>query len=153
MKKAYLFLLLIYTAGLGACKTDEAVIPANLQNPALLGKWHLQSLTTRIQTTGNGNSFDEVFPTSGFGSSDYFEFKTGNEAIYSSTFTGKAYAGYYSTNTNVAAPRPLKFKSGNFELNYQIQSLTSTSLILFNTTISELAGVTTTTTNTYSYAR
>ncbi|MBS7563959.1 hypothetical protein KHS38_06040 [Mucilaginibacter sp. Bleaf8] len=151
MKKVYLFLLIIYTVGLSACKTDEAVIPSNLQNPALIGKWYLQDLTTRIQTTGNGNNSDITIPYSGFGNYDFFEFKIRNEATYSSAFTGKAYEGYYSTNTNIIAPRPIFFKSGNFELDFSIQSLTSTTMVLFRSSSVEQGGVTTTTTNTYTY--
>jgi hypothetical protein len=144
MKKVYgLFLLavLLFAAG---CKLDPPVVPAYLQNSKLLGKWYLKELLI-TQEDGTTSSLTD------FTDKDFFDFKTGNAAIYSSTLYGKSYEGYYSSNS-LDSPNTLSFKSGTLVLKYDIYGIDPTGdLVLDEAIVDTDSGVPTTTYYRYTY--
>ncbi|WP_345950849.1 hypothetical protein ABDD95_05245 [Mucilaginibacter sp. PAMB04274] len=148
-KKIYGVLLLVTILFASGCKTDPAVVPDSLQNLKLLGKWFLTDfeITTQVDadapTTVNLTDFTDK---------DYFEFKTDNQATYSSTLYGRVFEGYYSANSSTT-PQTLSFKSGNLLLKYQVESIDTLQFVIYETTTSTVGGVTTTITNRYTYSR
>lgn len=150
MNKVHIFLLIILIGVLNGCKSDPAVIPANLQNAALVGKWNLKSID--VQTVNGVSSPTTERYSTGLTSDDYFEFKDANNAAtYSSSIIGKSYQGYYSANSSVL-PQTLTFKSLNFLIKFNIKTLTKDSLVLYQQSSSTADTVTTTVTNYYNYA-
>jgi len=147
MNKIHIYIVLFLLIISSGCKPDPALVPANLRDEALLGKWLLKSVNiitqvdTNTPTQMNYNTFTDK---------DFFEFKASNAAMYSSTLIGKAYEGYYSANADLT-PNPLVFKSGNFSATFYIESVTPTELVIYQTTSNTLAGVTTSVTNYYTY--
>ena len=144
MKKLYgLFLItvLLFAAG---CKQDAPVVPAYLQNAKLLGKWYLKALTI-TQEDGSTSTITS------FTDKDFFDFRTGNAASFSSTIYGTSYEGYYSANS-LNTPNTLSFKSGTLLLKYDIYSLDPLgNLELDETIIDTDSGVPTRTYYRYTY--
>ena len=138
--------LLLLFAG---CKTDTAVVPSNLQNAALIGKWLLKSLDVETQVDADPPTYANYTT---FADKDFFEFKANNAAVYSSSIIGAAYTGHYSTNTN-AVPNPITFVSGSFGATFYLESLTSNTMVIYQTASSTALGVTTTVTNYYTYKK
>ncbi|QJD95208.1 hypothetical protein HH214_04600 [Mucilaginibacter robiniae] len=150
MKKVHIFLFIGLIGILSSCKQDPAVIPANLQNADLVGKWYLKSID--VQSVTGVNVPSTVSYSTGLTTDDYFEFKsTNNAATYSSSIIGKSYQGYYSANSSVS-PQKLTFKSGDFLVSFNIKTLTKDSLIIYQASSSTSDTVTTTVTNYYNYA-
>ena len=148
MKKIYVLIFitaLMFTVG---CKLDEPVVPASLQNAQLLGKWNLSAVEVTTQT-GIDVPSDPVSVTS-FTDQDYFEFKEGNAATFSSSFYGKVYTGYYAINS-AAIPQTLTFKSGDFTVKYFVDRISANSIVLVEITTGLQDGETTTTINRYTY--
>lgn len=146
MKKVYgLFLLavLLFAAG---CKQDPPVVPAYLQNAKLLGKWYLKEILI-TQEDGSTSSLTD------FTDKDFFNFKTGNAATFSSTIYGQTYEGYYSANS-LNNPTSLTFKSGVLILRYNILSLDPVSNLVLDETVTDTdSGVATNTYYRYTYSR
>ena len=144
MKKLYgLFLLtvLLFAAG---CKQDAPVVPAYLQNTKLLGKWYLKQL---VITPESGPSSS----VSSFSNKDFFDFKAGNIATFSSTIYNTSYEGYYSANS-LNNPTTLSFKSGTFVLRYDIYGLDPLGNLILDEVITDSdAGFPTTTIYRYIY--
>jgi hypothetical protein len=150
MKNIFGFLLVAVLMFTGGCKLDDATVPSSLQNPLLIGKWYLSDLT--IVTKTGLNDVTETTIDS-YTDQDYFEFRTGNAATYSSTTYAKTFIGYYSSNSTTT-PTTLSFKSGDLLLQYQIQSLDATELVVYDESSTKDAdGTITTITNYYTYKR
>lgn len=130
------------------CKQDPAVVPANLQNAALLGKWYLKQL---VITPDDPNATTATL--SDFTTSDFFEFRTGNEATFSSpTLYNNLYIGYYSANSGTT-PNTLSFKSGKFALKYFIDNVDETELKVYEIITNTDNGTTSTNQYEYTYNR
>ncbi|UEG52613.1 hypothetical protein LLH06_16810 [Mucilaginibacter daejeonensis] len=149
MKKIYAVLALVTILFAAGCKQDPAVVPANLQNAQLLGKWYLTSLVIDTDVDGSVTTADAI---TDFTDQDYFEFKTGNEAVFSSSQYGKLFKGYYSANSD-ASPQTLKFKSGSVLINYVLESIDDTEFVVNTSSSSTTAGSTTIITSHYTYSR
>jgi hypothetical protein len=142
-----LLLALPFIIFMAGCKPDPAVIPSNLQNPLLAGKWLLKSLDVETQIDNNPPT---SFNFNTFTDKDYFEFKANNAATYSSSAIGASYNGYYSTDMSLS-PNPIKFVSNDFSETFYLKSVTADTLIIYQTASNTSFGVTTTVTNTYTY--
>jgi len=144
MKKVYgLFLLavLLFAAG---CKQDPPVVPAYLQNAKLLGKWYLKEIAI-TQEDGTTSTLTD------FTDKDFFDFKSGNAATYSSALRGKSYEGYYSANS-LNTPNTLSFKSGTLLLKYDIYSIDPAGDLVLDEAITDTdSGVPETTYYRYTY--
>jgi hypothetical protein len=147
MNKIYGFLflaILLFTSG---CKQDEVVVPTTLQNTNLLGKWYLTELIiTPEDPTASSDTLND------FTDKDFFEFKPGSAATFSSTIYAKVYEGYYSVNSSVN-PQVLSFKSGNLLLRYFVESVDSTTFTVFEARTETQGGVPVTTLYHYTYSR
>lgn len=149
MKKIYSVFILTLLLFAGGCKQDEAIVPSTLQNYNLLGKWYLKEL--EITDLNDPSSPPTIL--SDYTDKDFFEFKIGNAATYSSTLYAKVFEGYYSANS-LANPQTLSFKSGELLLKYTIDSLDPLSeLIVYEIITTKAAGVTTSTKYQYTYNR
>jgi hypothetical protein len=148
MKKIYSVFILTLLLFTGGCKQDEAIVPSTLQNINLLGKWYLKELEiTDLDDPSSSSTLTD------FTDKDFFEFKTGNAATYSSTLYAKVFEGYYSANS-LANPQTLSFKSGELLLKYTIDSLDPLSeLVIYEIITTKAAGVTTSTKYQYTYNR
>jgi len=144
MKKVYgllLFAVILFAAG---CKQDPPVVPAYLQNAKLLGKWYLKEISITQQDGSTSTLTD-------FTNKDFFDFRTGNTATFSSTLYGSSYEGYYSANSLIT-PNTLSFKSGSLLLKYDIYSVDPlTDLVLDETVIDSDSGVPTPVYYRYTY--
>ncbi|MFD1255740.1 hypothetical protein ACFQ3S_02945 [Mucilaginibacter terrae] len=148
MKNIYGVFILVLLLFTGGCKQDEAIVPSTLQNINLLGKWYLKQL--EIIPVADPASSTVI---NNFTSNDFFEFKTGNAATYSSTLYAKVFEGYYSANS-LTNPQTLSFKSGDLLLKYFIDSLDPLNeLVLYETLTTTEAGITTSTRYQYTYNR
>jgi len=147
MKKIYgvFILTLLLFSG---CKQDEAIIPSTLQNTNLLGKWYLKQLEIiPVDDPSLSTTIED------FTDKDFFEFKTGNAATYSSTLYARVFEGYYSANS-LTNPQTLSFKSGDLLLKYNIDSLDPLSeLVVYETVTTKEAGITTSVRYQYTYNR
>jgi len=134
---------------LGSCQKESQDIPANLQNPALTGKWYLKAITeqTSVDTSLNVKQDPLLLTVT---ADDYFEFKAQNAATYSSTIIGKRYDGYYSVNPSVT-PELLNFKSGIFTEAFNISKVSKDSLVIYKTASTKNNTVITTVTDYYTY--
>lgn len=146
MKKVYGFLLLAVMLFAAGCKEDTAVVPAYLQNAKLLGKWYLKQLVI-TQQDGSTSAI------ANFSNKDFFDFRTGNTATFSSTLYGSSYEGYYSANS-LNTPNTLSFKSGSllrqFD-NYSFDPLGN--LVLDEIMIDSSSGTSTPTIYSYTYSK
>jgi hypothetical protein len=149
MKKIYGILVAVIVLFTMGCKQDPPVLPANLQNTQLLGKWYLTSLVIDTDVDGTTNSSN---PITDFTDQDYFEFKANNEATFSSSQYNKKYNGYYAANSDVS-PQTLKFKSGDLLISYLIESISDDSFVVYTSSSSTTNGSTTTITNHYTYSK
>jgi len=144
MKKVYGLLFMVVILFAAGCKQDPPVVPAYLQNAKLLGKWYLKEMLI-TQEDGSTSSLTD------FTDKDYFDFKTGNAATYSSTIYGSTYEGYYSANSQ-NSPNTLSFKSGSLLLRYDIYSLDPLgNLVLDETIVDSNSGFPATTYYRYTY--
>lgn len=148
MKKiygAFIITMLLFAAG---CKQDEVIVPSTLQNNNLLGKWYLKELEiVPANDPASSSSFTD------YTSNDYFEFKAGNKATYSSTLYATVFEGYYSANS-ATTPQALSFKSGDLLIKYYIESIDPTNqMVLYDTVESAAAGIPTTILYRYTYSR
>jgi hypothetical protein len=145
-----LYFTIVFAVLMAGCKTDPAVLPASLQNPALNGKWLLKSVVVETQVT---NADEDIPPITynSFTTNDFFEFKANNAAVYSSSLIGKSYTGYFSTRMETS-PQSLTFKSTNFSVNFYIQTINANKLVLYQTRSVTENDVTTTVINTYTYS-
>jgi hypothetical protein len=149
MKQIFGFLLVAALMCTGGCKLDDAAVPSSLQNPLLIGKWYLSDYTIKTEV-GPDESTTSITT---FTDKDYFEFKAGNEANYSSTFYAKVFAGYYSSNS-ATTPATLSFKSGELLLQYQLESIDATEFKIYDvSSTTDADGIVTTVTNYYTYKR
>jgi hypothetical protein len=146
MKKLYGLLLITVLLFAAGCKQDAPVVPAYLQNAKLLGKWYLKNLAITNEDGSSGGSLTV------FTDKDFFEFKTGNAATYSSTLYAKSFAGYYSANS-LNTPNTLSFKSGDLLLVYSFYLDFTGDLILNETIIDPNSGVPTPKLYTYTYSK
>lgn len=146
MKKIYGLLILTVLLFAAGCKQDPPVVPAYLQNTKLLGKWYLKELLI-TQEDGTSSSLTD------FADKDFFDFKAGNAATFSSTVYGKSYEGYYSANS-LNTPNTLSFKSGSLLLQYNIDSIDPLASLVLSETITDTdSGVRTSTIYQYTYSR
>jgi len=146
MKKIYGLVLLAVLLFAAGCKQDPPVVPAYLQNTKLLGKWYLKEMLI-TQEDGSTSSLTD------FADKDFFDFKAGNAATFSSTIYGKSYEGYYSANS-LNTPNTLSFKSGSLLLQYDIDSIDSLGDLVLSQTIKDTdSGVPTFTIYQYTYSR
>lgn len=149
MKKIYSVFILTLLLFAGGCKQDEAIVPSTLQNYNLLGKWYLKEL----EITDLDDPLSSPTILSDYTDKDFFEFKTGNAATYSSTLYAKVFEGYYSANSSTN-PQTLSFKSGEVLLKYTIDSLDPLSeLVVYEIITTKVAGLTTSTKYQYTYNR
>ena len=148
-KKIYGFLMLAMVLFTTACKQDPPILPSNLQNAQLIGKWGLTEFS--IGTKVNTDAETLVGPISGT-ANDFFIFAEGNQAVLSSTIYQKSFAGYYSANS---AASTLSFKSGELLIKYDVQTVSVTELELSEvvSVVTDQSGNTITTTNYYTYNR
>lgn len=148
MKKIYGAFIITMLLFAGGCKQDEVIIPSTLQNSNLLGKWYLKELEiVPVNDPASSSSFTD------YNSNDYFEFKAGNKATYSSTLYSTVFEGYYSANS-ATTPQTLSFKSGDLLLKYYIESIDpANKLVLYETPESADAGIPTNTLYRYTYSR
>jgi len=148
-KKIYGFLVLAMVLFTTACKQDPPILPSNLQNPLLIGKWGLDHFI--IGTKINSDAEQSSLPIPGT-ANDFFIFAEGNQAVLSSTLYQKSFAGYYSAN---AAASTLSFKSGEVLIKYNVTSISVTGLEISEviSVITDQSGNTTTITNHYTYNR
>lgn len=148
MKKIYGFLVLALVIFSTGCKQDPPILPANLQNSQLLGKWFLKELQPHVEV--NGVPQTDPDPYTGT-SNDYFIFDEGNKAVLSSTIYQKVFQGYYSANS---AASTLAFKSGELLIRYNVTSITLLDLeISESMTSTNTNGDVIVTTNSYTYSR
>lgn len=148
-KKIYGFWMLVLVLLSISCKQDPPILPANLQNTQLIGKWQLTELV--IGTKVGSNDYEYSDPITGFPANDYFQFDRNNQAVLSSTIYNKAFQGYYSANT---AQSTLAFKSGDFLVRYNVIGISLTELKISETlTDTDPTGTITLTTNIYTYNR
>jgi hypothetical protein len=147
MKKVYGLLLLAVFLFAAGCKLDPPVVPAYLQDAKLLGKWYLIDMEITNDDGSPGGSITD------FTDKDFFDFKTGNAATYSSTIYGKTYEGYFSANS-LNNPNTLSFKSGDLLLKYDSYSIDQFgNLIMDQIVIDTSSGIPTTTTYSYTYTK
>ncbi|MDT3404749.1 hypothetical protein [Mucilaginibacter terrae] len=149
-KKIYVFLVFALAILSSSCKQDPPILPANLQNAQLIGKWQLEEMlpVTEIDGIAQPNTIPYTGTTN-----DYFIFDTGNRAILSSTIYQKAFQGYYSSNS---AASTLSFKSGEFLVRYNVEGISINQLQLselVSSTTDATTGSVTTITNIYTYSR
>lgn len=148
-KKIYGFLILAMVLLVTACKQDPPILPSNLQNPLLIGKWGLTEYTTGTKI--NSDPEITVGPIPGT-ANDFFIFGEGNQAVLSSTLYQKSYAGYYSAN---AAASTLSFKSGEVLIRFNVTAISITELLISEVVShpTDQSGNTTIITNYYTYNR
>lgn len=146
---AFLLLLLLSLCA-GSCQKETSAIPADLQLPAITGKWYLKSLVIKTSTDTSVDVTTETYTS--FTTNDFFEFKASNAATYSSSIIGKMYNGYYSAEA-AAIPQTLTFKSGDFVNKYIVNTATADNLIIYQTSATKSGTVTTTVTDTYTYSK
>jgi len=146
MKKVYgllLFAVLLFAA---SCKQDAPVVPAHLQNEKLLGKWYLKEILI-TQQDGSTSSLTD------FSNKDFFDFRTGNTATFSSTLYSSSYEGYYSANS-LNTPNTLSFKSGELLLRFDNYSFDPFgNLVLDETVIDSSSGIPTPTLHSHTYSK
>lgn len=147
---SFILLLIFLCSGLSSCRKENYTLPADLQLPAISGKWYLKSLITKTSTDANLDVTAVTYTS--FSANDYFEFKANNAATYSSSIIGKIYNGYYSA-TAAAIPQTLTFKSGNFVNKYIVTEASTDKLTIYQTAATKTGTVTTTVTDTYTYSK
>ena len=148
MKKIYGALILTLLLFAGGCKQDEAIVPSTLQNINLLGKWYLKQLEIIPVADPSSSTLIDNFTNK-----DFFEFKAGNAATYSSTLYASVFEGYYSANS-LTNPQTLSFKSGELLIKYNIESLDPLSTLELSETITTtISGINTSTRYEYTYTR
>ncbi|MVN92840.1 hypothetical protein [Mucilaginibacter aquatilis] len=147
MKKIYGFLLLALIVINTGCKQDPPVLPANLRNTQLLGKWNLAFMQSEKYI--DGDKEPDSSPLIGT-ANDYFIFEADNRATLSSTVYQKLFQGYYSANT---AASTLAFKSGDLLIRYNVTALSITQMELVETINTNEAGSSVTIINYYTYNR
>ena len=146
MKKVYgwlLFTVILLAAG---CKQDTAVVPAYLQNAKLLGKWYLKQIVI-TQEDGSTSTI------ANFTNKDFFDFRSGNAATFSSTIYGSSFEGYYAANSS-NTPNTLSFKSGDLLRQYNNYSFDPLgNLVLDEIIIDSGSGTSTSTLYSYTYSK
>jgi hypothetical protein len=150
MKQIYIFLFLAFIVVISSCKSDDVVIPNNLQNSKLLGKWNLKMV--EVSTAVDNDAPTNTLSITDFTDKDYLTIKENNEAVFSLSTDSQLRQGYYSY-TSSAAKDVFTFKSGNLILSYDVISLSAKELILAETSSAIVEGKINTTIEQYTYIR
>lgn len=150
MKQIYRFLFLAFIVAVSSCKRDEVVIPNDLQNSKLLGKWKLTMI--EMSTVVDNDAPTTVSSMTDFTDQDYLNIKENNEAVLSLSTNSELRQGYYSY-TSSASKDVFTFKSGNLILRYDVISLSAKELILAETSSALVEGKINTTIEQYTYTR